>query len=405
MPYSITQLKSDIEPSLHGTTLDEVPNIDNVIYRAARQLLLDVDPQETIRTVPLANTLFQDVFQYELPTDLKGNKVIDIKPQVNRPINSVFTQTFSRNFDIGKYWNVSSPNFTIDFNQMVKSLFANVNIMAPLIITNADNTTDNGTWTATAPATNITNNNINYVNGNGSIQFNLSSGSNPQTGYIENSTLDAVDLTEYLNQGTLFAWVFLPTASDFTSVNLRWGSDTSNYYSKSATTNQSGNAFVDGWNLLAFTWLGSTTTGSPDVTSINTLRVSFTYNGTAQTAVLVNGITCQLGTIYDIQYYSKFLFRDSITGAFQETITDDSNLINLDTESYNLLLECVLMFLAQQLQGVDGQFDYTVAKTNYRDSLARYKAMYKSQVSKPQQAYYNRTTNNFRKWFGRGGRA
>lgn len=399
MAYPISQFKSDLEPMLHGTTLDEVPNIDNVIFRAARQLLLDCDPNETIRTEALASSLFDDVFIYTPPTDLKGSKIIDIKPQVNRDQNSYFTQSFNRNFDATKKWNYG-PQFNVDFNQMVKTLLIDKDLTSPVILNQAEDTTDNGTWAVTSPATTLTVDNINYVNGNGSLMFNLASGANPSTGYLENSTMTATDLTDYLSQGTLFVWVYLPTASNFTSISLRWGSDSSNYYSKSATTTQGGTSFVDGWNLLSFPWISASTTGTPDVENIDYIRVSYTYNGTAMSNVRLNGITCQLGTIYEIQYYSKYLFRNASTGAFQEQITDDSDLINLDVESYNLLLDCTCMMLAQQLQGQNGQFDYSVMQKNYKDNVARYVAQYKSQIIKPFQNYYKKQNNSYRRWFG-----
>lgn len=47
MSYNILDLKNDLEGVLHGTTNNQIQNLDGVINRAARQLLLDLDPQET----------------------------------------------------------------------------------------------------------------------------------------------------------------------------------------------------------------------------------------------------------------------------------------------------------------------------------------------------------------------
>ena len=70
----------------------------------------------------------------------------------------------------------------------------------------------------------------------------------------------------------------------------------------------------------------------------------------------INLVECILGTILEYEYYSKYLFRDAVTGAFQETVTDDSNLINLDTESYNLLFNLTTFLAVQQQQGLDAMF-------------------------------------------------
>ncbi len=55
--YNVQDLKNDLTGILHGTTTNQIQNLDGVINRAARQLLLDVDPQETKRIVELPKGL------------------------------------------------------------------------------------------------------------------------------------------------------------------------------------------------------------------------------------------------------------------------------------------------------------------------------------------------------------
>ena len=94
-------------------------------------------------------------------------------------------------------------------------------------------------------------------------------------------------------------------------------------------------------------------------------------------------------------YYSKYLFRDSSTGTFQETVTDDSNLINLDTDSYNLLFNKTAYYIAQQLQGQDAMYDASYWANEYKTALDRYKMMYKSEVQKPKVPYYGFPTPGY----------
>lgn len=399
MSYSITQLKSDLEPILHGTTIDEVPNINGVISRAARQLLHDVDPQETIRRSPLSSAIFGNTFVYPCPTDVKTNKIIDIRPQTNRKDWQNPMQTFSRVFDFSKTGQQMLVN--VDYNTGVKTLNISIPPQTTLSVNNIDDITDNGTWAVTANATNLTEDTLNYVTGNSSLKFDISSGSNPTTGYIENSTMSSVDISAYDPDGTFFLWVYLPTASDFISVDLRIGSTSSNYYYSTVTTSQGGVAFVNGWNLLAFNISQMNEAGTVNSTNISYVRINFTTNGSDQTSVRVNGLTAQLGSIYEIEYYSNYLFRDLSTGAWQETVTDDSNLVNLEPTSYNLLLDLTALLLAQQLQSQNGIFDYKYFKETYTQNLFRYKSMYKSQVLKPAEQYYQPKKNNYRNWFGR----
>src|SRR6267154_6147214 len=100
MANDITQLKQDLEGMMHGTTLNQITAIDALINRAARQILMDVDPQETKRIVPLANSIYTNIYDYSVPPDLKGTKVIDIRPQVNRQPWDVSTQTYNQAFDL-----------------------------------------------------------------------------------------------------------------------------------------------------------------------------------------------------------------------------------------------------------------------------------------------------------------
>lgn len=388
MSYSILNLKQDLTGAIHGTTLNQVNNLDGIINRAARQVLLDVDPQETKRIVEFTTPIFEDVWTYAIAEDVKGNRIFDIRPTANRLSSQIFNQDYSQQFDLSK--TLSRANqFNIDFNSGIKTLNINAQLsVPPIVINQATSPTNNGTFTVGGGASSLETNNINSLVGGSSIQFNLDAGF--ATGYIETSDMDPLDLTDHLGQATEFFWTYLPTGADITNIEYRWGSSLNDYYSGSVTVNQSNTVFNNGWNQIAIPWDTATTTGTPDITAIDYLRITYTYNSTLQTAVLVNNIVSQLGQIMEYGYYSKYLFRDAITGAFQETVTDDSNLINLDTESYNILFNQVGYLVAQQLQGVDASFyDAPFFQNAYRDAIIRYKNMYKSELQKPRINYYN----------------
>ena len=122
MSYTITKAKSDLQGILHGTSVNKVTNILSVFNRAARQVLEDVDPQETKRKAQITTALFDQVYDYTAPSDLKGNKVIDIRPQINRTSADVFSQNYSANFDIFK--TTDDGLLQIEFNEGIKTLRA-----------------------------------------------------------------------------------------------------------------------------------------------------------------------------------------------------------------------------------------------------------------------------------------
>lgn len=395
--YSVLDLKNDLSGVLHGTTNNQIQNLDGVINRAARQLLLDLDPQETKRTVEFVAPIFNTVYDYPIAADVKGNKIIDIFPQVNRLPQEIWLQSYNQAFDVAKQNILSMQNmFTINFNSSQKTIRINAPWLNPPIIVNQiDSIDSNGTWSVGGTASNLEVNNTNFAQGTGSLQFDVTVG----TGYIENSDMTAVDLSDVANQASMFTWVYVPTGSNLTSVTLLWGSSSGNYYSKTVTQTQQGTAFVNGWNLCQFDWASATETGSVDDTEINYARVSLVMTGT-NTGVKVNGLNCILGTILQYSYYSKYLFRNASTGAYQETVEDDSDLINLDTESYNLLFNQVAYLAAQQQQGQDSVYDGSVFLKAYTDGLSRYKAMYKSELQKPQGSYYAKPNPGYSRIIG-----
>lgn len=385
MAYSITTLLNDLIGVTHGTTVNKIPNLYGLINRAARQILLDVDPKETQRVVTLV-PVFSSVYDYAMPADVKGDKIIDLRKQAGRMPGDNFSQVYSETFDSNKRLNLDNRIYT-QWNTGVKSL----RIEAPMLtspVTLSDTSTITG-WATTVGASTISLDQTNNVAGGGALTFNLLAGS--ATGYIETSTLSPVDLTIYKNTSYGFLWVYLPTGSLVTNINIRWGTDSSNYYSYAVTQNQQGIAFQNGWNIISLPWASATVTGAPTITNMKYTRSTFAYNGTLQTGVKICNLTFNLGYSMELVYYSKYLFRDVSTGAFQETvidINDVSKLINLDTESYNLFFNKCAYFVAQQLQGADAAYDATFWDTEYQSALMKYKAQNPSEAKIKAETYY-----------------
>lgn len=399
MSYSVLNLKNDLGGVLHGTTNNQIGNLNGVINRAARQLLLDLDPQETKRQVEFVAPIFNTVFDYPIAADVKGNKLIDIYPQVQRLPSSIWSQAYNQAFDVAKQNVFSMANmFTINFNSSLKTIRINAPYLnPPVIINQIEAVATNGTWAAAGTASSLAVNNTNFAQGAGSLQFNATTGA----AYIENSTMSAVDLSDVALQTSFFVWVYIPTASLLTSVALRIGSSSANYYASTVTQTQQGTAFVNGWNLCQFDWSTMSVTGSPSSSALNYARITLNVTG-AVTAAKVNGLNSILGTVLSYSYYSKYLFRNSSTGAYQETVLDDSDLINLDTESYNLLFDKVAEFAVQQQQGLDASFyDGPFFKNQYEAGVIRYKAMYKSELQKPQSTYYTMPRTGYSRYIGR----
>lgn len=382
MSYPISTLKTDLAGMLHATSLDNIYGVSNLINRAGRQLLLDIDPAETIREATLTGSLFDDVYDYSAPSDLKGSKVIDIRPQVNRSRNDNPSQRYAKEFDFKK----ENNTFSTKYNSGVKSLRISKELTSGIVLHGMNSLTDNGTWAAVSNATDLVADDINYVSGSASLRFNLDGLGT--SGYIENSTFTAVDLSDEEDVSSIFLWLFIPTASIMTNVNLLWGDDTSNYWSKTVTTTHEGLAFQNGWNLLRFDWDTATEAGTPTASSVNFARITIAYDGTATNNFRVDKLICRTGEIWETVYYSKYLFSNA-AGTFQESTSEDTDTVNLDTESYNLLLLKCAELAAHQQEDTNSSFDTRKFREDYELSKLKYQRDNKNQTASLQSTYYS----------------
>lgn len=395
MSYSITQANADLTSVLHGTNLNKIQGINNLHNRTARQLLSDIDPIETVRKNLTTTPLYNSVWDYACPSDLKGNRIIDISPQYIRTPDQIIGQIYNQPFDIAKNLSSLSSGFTIQWNNQVKTIRINDSSLPQG--TSIDTCEATTGWAATTTASNLTLDNINYASGSGSLSFDVTTG----TGSIAKTLASQLDLTTYLNQASFFYYLYLPSGTALTSTSIRWGSDSSNYYTRTLTTTNEGNSFATGWNLIRADWNGATTVGSPTITAIDYVYIGVTVTSN-QTGIKVDNIIANMGLYRTIEYYSKFLFRDSSTGAFQETVTDNSNLINLDTDSYNLYLNLLAFLAMQQVQGLSATFfDDNFFGQEYVKGKTRYTSMTKSQVQKPGDSYYTPIKGGYGKFLGR----
>jgi hypothetical protein len=385
MSYNISDLKDRINAKVHNS-INKLVDVDGLIIEAGNNLLLDVDAPSTIRVTQLSNGLYDAVYSYACPTDLKEDKMISLIPQ--NPLNQTpannYNSTYSKEFDLRK----EPGALSVEDNSTVRTLRASgIGLRAGVTLNDSNSLTTNGTWAATANATNLAVDTINFVSGNASLKFDLSTGGS--TGYIENSTMQSVDLTDYVNTGSAFVYVYIPSITTITSISLRWGSDSSNYYSATATTTQDSTSFVVGWNLLRLDWNGAATTGTPTNIAINYARVTFAYNGTATPSCRVDNIVFRLPAIANLRYYSNYLYRSTAgTWLEQPTSTDDSDIINLDTTGFNMLVAECGYLASQELAGEDSSFDVDFFRKERDRVWGQYKTNNKSQALKRREPYY-----------------
>lgn len=371
--YSITQIKSDLSAVLHGTTLNKVQNIDGLLLRASRQVLTDIDLKETVRKSTF--TLYKDVYDYTCPTDIKGNKIIDIYPVNNDYNGSIYSQRYNQAFNRSASSDGVNNDLNYDYNQYARVIKINAKRLPdPIVIDKAVSVTS-----FTGTVTNIIADTINYKENDASIRFNASTGQ-----FIQKTFAKPLDITSHFNLSTLFFYVYV--SNTVTSLEFRLGFDLSNYYKWTITTDSLGLALTEGWHTIKLDWANDVIVGSPTASIINSFSIYFT-TATPITAN-INNVTSNMGKRYEMSYYSENMFRNNITGAFESAPSSDSSFINASNEGYNLLLNQVALYAVQQVQGASQSEDASFFVNEYTRVLNKQKQEYKSQIQKPQSYYY-----------------
>ena len=138
---------------------------------------------------------------------------------------------------------------------------------------------------------------------------------------------------------------------------------------------------------MRFDWDGANEVSSPDSTVVDYLQINIAYDGTAITTVRLDNIVARLSSTFEIEYYSKYLFKNS-SGTWIEKPTEDTDIVNLDTEAYNLILYEFLHLVSQVVQGEEGKFDLGYFTDKRKEAWDVYMADNKSEINKPSSSYY-----------------
>lgn len=359
---------------------------NETMNEAVREVISEIDIRSTKRRSALQPKLFSNVYDYALPSDLKGLKIIDIPPQVKRA--DEFFLIPPEEFDRLK--GRSDGAIAIDEYNGTKVLKITVNIDdKTLLVSSLDSlTSGGGTWVLFGDGTNLTADTDNYVVGGGSINWDISAAGGTTAG-IQNSGLTPFDLdNDYLGgNGAAFVWAYLNSSTNVTNFILLLGSDSSTFHSKTITTRHDGTAFVDGWNLLRFDLTSLSDTGTPDDDAIDYAAIYMTKDAAkvSETDYRFDHLILRKGEIHEVQYYSKYGWTSS-AGAYKENSTDDSDLLVADTDEYKLFVKKAQIIAAQEIRDPELVRDYVAEYTNLKRA---YELANPSEAKVITNEYYN----------------
>src|SRR3990167_8914738 len=154
-----------------------------VSNRAVRFVLGDMDLRSHKRSSQLSPNMFENVFDYAAPSDLKGEKIIDFRKQVRRSSYEKWLLVDEVEFDRRK--NISTHRVAIKDENFGKILrIDGVEGFESKTLHDCNSVTANGTWAVGTDASNITADADNFISGS-ALNFDMATGA--ATGYIENT--------------------------------------------------------------------------------------------------------------------------------------------------------------------------------------------------------------------------
>jgi len=323
--------------------------------------------------------LFSDEFQYRAPTNFKAS--IDLLDRDNP--DQRFESRSEKYFWRQK--NKEENIFADAHRRETFFLLVNADIKTgSILLHNLDSITANGTWAVVggSGAINLTVDTFEFKEGSASLNFDATTATVPS---IQNSTFTAVDLSSHQDRSTIFAWVFLPTITNLTNVILRWGSDTTNFFQQTVTSQFSGFPFEVGWNRLGFAWNGATTTGTPVASAIDFSRLIITYSvATTATDFRLDEIISKLPERIVHSYYTIPMVKD-IAGLYKAEFTSGDDVTVTQDRHDELLIYYALFKYFMIMRQFD---DATIYRGKYDELLKQVTSDHNSLRERQTDFYY-----------------
>jgi hypothetical protein len=329
--YTQSALKNSVNSKIKGK-IGVLVDFQDILNSGVRQVLADLDLLTTRRRTPLIPALFNGVFEYAAPSDLKGYSII-----------SVQNQTWSKAISWG----------LVPYEQFMRRQDANTIAVSDYdglrkVFIKSDTKDQNfkfasfdtvGSWVLLGDAENVELDSGNFVEGTASIKFDISSAGGTTAG-VQNSALSPADMTEYFEgNGCAVVRAYLTSKTNVTNFILKVGSDSSNYYTKTVTTQADGTAFVNGWNILYFDLSTFTTQGTPVISATDycALYMTKAAGKISEVGYKFDGLEFRIGEINNLYYYSGYGWQTS-GGTYIPNSTASSDLLNAGEEEYELIV-------------------------------------------------------------------
>ncbi len=170
-----------------------------------------------------------------------------------------------------------------------------------------------------------------------------------------NTLIDATDLE---NNGYFRTWLGLHSLNSLqlsyiNNIELRWGTDSSNYWSATTSTAINNGAFKAGWNRLNFNWDGATKVGNPTASALTYTELLVNYSSlmTSCNNIRVDEIKMFSPLEAELVYFSNFMVVTTtfiLQKYFTSGIVDVTEAILMPSKHFNLFKNLALQILWPQ---------------------------------------------------------
>lgn len=254
-----------------------------------------------------------DFKNYAIVSDMKAGGIISLRKQENSvilPIELITPKRFAEMTN-GEFL-ARGVDKGVEYLQLLHDLNNDIKVA----LHNCDVATE---WTAGVGVASLTTDTTNKKEGTASLIFNVSGTSATLTAALGT----ALDLSSLGERALVRLFCSFSSITNLTSVTLRWGSDSSNYYQRTITTQADGRPFNTQslFNELELKKTDATVTGTPVDTAIDYLYVSFAFSASVSYSNFrLDNIVAYKPEVLDYEYYSIYTVKNA-NGDWQDGFT------------------------------------------------------------------------------------
>lgn len=325
----------------------------DLINSAVRTAISDMDFRGNIRESVLTPNLMDNQYDYALPNDVKADRIIDLRPQNTDSRGEFETYNLLPPEEFDRRKKVEKGIYTILNDDLTRILRVSADVEDETLTINELDVSDCWDGIGNTPDSNPKTDADDFIQGNGAVRFaDTVIGAGDSVIGLENRTITTFDVSPYLSRGSFFVYGKLDTGdASINTINVRLGSDSSNYYTFTDSTQNDCSAFQTGWNLLRMDASSRVTTGTPVDTAIDYAAIFWGRDsGThLDTDFSFDYLIAKRGKYYNLSYYSRFVWQDT---AFvqSENSANDSHALLVQNDELEVIIAKASELASQYLR-------------------------------------------------------